>query len=161
MMYQKLTIWGVGCWQEVGAHDHFGTLEGFRKAACAPAVTRLGAAEPGRDWTGLSGSWYAAGQEQAAEETHWSDLVGQTALVWVGAVGGGRSADGGGDGYICAGGEERVVCVLAGEGKEEGEVAGSPWGGCCGPPEKAGRGWWDGLNQRSPLCCVWWRGSSS
>lgn len=66
--------------------------------------------------------------------------MGQTAWVWVEAVGGGRSADGGGGGRVCVGGEEKVVCVLAGEGREEGEAAESPWGGCCGPPEKEARG---------------------
>lgn len=55
-------------------------------------------------------------------------------------MGGGRSADGGGGGCVFAGGEERVVCVLAGVGKEAGEAAESPWGGCCGPLEKAVRG---------------------
>ena len=66
--------------------------------------------------------------------------MGRTAWVWVGAAGGGRNADDGGGGCVRVGGVEKVVCELAGEGREEGEAAGNPQGGCCGPPEKAGRG---------------------
>lgn len=66
--------------------------------------------------------------------------MGRTAWVWVGAVGGGRSADGGGGGCVCVGGVGKVECDLAVEGREEGEAAGSPQGGYCGPPEKVVRG---------------------
>lgn len=79
-------------------------------------------------------------QEPGAEETQWLGLVGQTALVLVGAVGGGRSADGEGGGCGCVDGEGKVVCVLAGEGREEAEAAEIPQRGCCGPPEKVVRG---------------------
>lgn len=65
------------------------------------------------------------GQELVAEETHWSGLEGQTALVWVGEVGEGMSADGEDGGCVCVDEEEKVVCVLAGEGTEEEVAAGN------------------------------------
>lgn len=55
-------------------------------------------------------------------------------------MGGGRSADGGDGGCVCVDEEEMVVCVLAGEGREEGVAAGNPKGGCWGPPESVVRG---------------------
>lgn len=79
-------------------------------------------------------------QEPGAGETRWLGSVDQTALVWVGATDGGRSADGGGGGSVCVGGVEKVVCESAGVGRDEGEAAGSPQGGCWGPPEKVVRG---------------------
>lgn len=80
--------------------------------------------------------------------------MGQTAWVWVGAVGGGRSADGGDGGCGCVGEVEKVECELAVEGREEGEAPGSPLGGYCGPPKKVVRDSWDGLKEMSPPCCV-------
>lgn len=79
-------------------------------------------------------------QEPAVEETHWLGSEGQTAWVWAEAVGGDRSVDGGGGGGVCVGVGEMVVYVSAEEGMEEGEAAGRPWRGCCGPPEKIVRG---------------------
>jgi len=67
-------------------------------------------------------------------ESHLSGSAGRTTSVLVGAVGGGRSADGEGGGYECADGVERVVCELAEVGKEEEGEAGSQQGGCCAPP---------------------------
>lgn len=66
--------------------------------------------------------------------------MGQTTWEWVGAVGGGRSADDGGGGCVCVGEAEKVECGWAEEGKEEGEAAESLEEGCCGPPVKVGRG---------------------
>lgn len=66
------------------------------------------------------------GQELVAEETHPSGLEGQKALVWVGEEGAGTSADGGDGGCVCVDEEEKVVCVLAGEGREEGVAVGNP-----------------------------------
>lgn len=61
----------------------------------------------------------------AAEETHWLDLAGQTAWEWAEGGGGGKSADGVDGGCVCVGGEEMVVYVLEGEGREEEGAAGS------------------------------------
>lgn len=66
--------------------------------------------------------------------------MGQTAWVWAGGVGGGRNADGGGGGCVCVGGVETVARGLGVEGRGEGEAAESPQRGCCGPPEREGRG---------------------
>lgn len=46
-------------------------------------------------------------------------------MVWVGEVGEGMSADGEDGGCVCVDEEEKVVCVLAGEGMEEGVAAGN------------------------------------
>lgn len=67
-------------------------------------------------------------------------LVGQTALGWAGAVDGGKSVDGEDGGCVCAGGGERAVCELVEVGRVEEGAAGSPQRGCCGPPEREGRG---------------------
>lgn len=74
------------------------------------------------------------GQEPGAGETRWLGSVGRTTWVWVGAVGGGRSADGGGGECVCVGEVEKVECGLVAEGREEGVAAGSPQVGYCGPP---------------------------
>lgn len=55
-------------------------------------------------------------------------------------MGGGRSADGGGGGCEYAGGVEKVECVLAEVGREEGEAAERTQKGCSGPPEKVAMG---------------------
>lgn len=55
--------------------------------------------------------------------------VGQKAWEWVEAVGGGRSADGGGDGCAYVGEVERAVCELGEVGRAK--AAGSPVQECC------------------------------
>lgn len=70
-------------------------------------------------------------------------------MGWVGAVGAGRSADGGGGGSVFAGGVGRGECELAEEGREEG-ASGTPQIGCCGPLGSVGKG-----SKQSLLCRAW------
>lgn len=55
-------------------------------------------------------------------------------------MGGGRSADGGDGGSVCVDEEEKVVCALAGEGREVEETTGNPLGGCWDHLESVVRG---------------------